>query len=334
MVAPGTTQDMSSEPLVSIVTPVYNGEGFLAQCIESVLNQSYQNWEYIILNNCSSDRTLQIAEKYAEKDDRITIYSNETLLPIMENWNQALRQISPMSKYCKVVHADDWIFPQCVELMVAAAEENPSVGIVGSFSLKGEKVISDKLPFPTQCISGRNLCRLALLMRVRPFPRPTALLIRSDLIRSKDPFYNEANMHADHEVCYEILRDHDFGFVYQVLTFLRLHGESVTSTDYTDYGKLHYTNLDLLQKFGPVFMEKDEYQQLLKERLGAYHRFLAFCLFEKRDGGFWEYHKSSLSSLGYTLAVSKLYYIISMEFLRHPRNTLSKIKKAFPRAGR
>ncbi len=322
-----TTQETSCTPLVSIVTPVYNGDGFLAQCIDSVLTQSYENWEYIIVNNCSTDRTLAIVQRYAEKDSRIRLYSNKKLLPIMENWNHAMRKISSASKYCKVVHADDWIFPQCIELMVSVAEANPSVGIVGSYSLKGEKIVSDNLPFPSQCIPGRDLCRRALLNQVWPFPRPTALLIRSGLIRNKDPFYTEANMHADHEVCYEILRDHDFGFVYQVLTFLRLHNESVTSADYAAYGKLHYTNLALLMEFGPVFLGKDEYQQTLKKRIELYHKFLAFSLFEKRDKGFWKYHKNSLHELSYPLAMSKLYCIICIELTRHPRNTFSKIKK-------
>ena len=57
----------------------------------------------------------------------------------MQNWNHALRKISPNSKYCKIVHADDWIFPQCIEQMVSVAERNPSVGIVGSYGLKGNE---------------------------------------------------------------------------------------------------------------------------------------------------------------------------------------------------
>ena len=100
-----------------------------------------------------------------------------------------------------MVHADDWIFPQCIELMVRVAEGNPSVGIVCSYGLKGDKVVSDRLPFPDECISGREICGLALRGKVRPFPRPTSILIRSDLTRIKNPFYNELNLHADHEVC-------------------------------------------------------------------------------------------------------------------------------------
>ena len=52
------------DPLVSVVTPVYNGGKFLRECIESVLSQTYQNFEYIILNNSSTDDTLEIAEDY------------------------------------------------------------------------------------------------------------------------------------------------------------------------------------------------------------------------------------------------------------------------------
>ena len=83
-----------------MVTPVYNGERYLAECIESVISQSYQNWEYVILDNCSTDTTGEIAERYASADARIRVQRNERLLEIIPNWNQALRQISPESEYC------------------------------------------------------------------------------------------------------------------------------------------------------------------------------------------------------------------------------------------
>lgn len=54
----------SAQPQVSVITPVYNGEAYITQCIESILAQTYSNWEYIIVNNQSTDGTLTIAEKY------------------------------------------------------------------------------------------------------------------------------------------------------------------------------------------------------------------------------------------------------------------------------
>jgi len=67
---------LQDQPFVSVITPVYNGEKYLAECIESVLGQTYAAWEYIIVNNCSSDRTLEIAQSYARQDSRIRIHNN------------------------------------------------------------------------------------------------------------------------------------------------------------------------------------------------------------------------------------------------------------------
>jgi glycosyltransferase involved in cell wall biosynthesis len=316
---------LMKEPLVSVVTPVYNGEKYIGECIESVLNQTYKNWEYIILNNCSTDHTLEIAENYQKTDKRIKVYSNTKFLPIMQNWNEALRKVSKGSRYCKVVHADDWIFPQCIEQLVNVAERHSSVGIVGSYGLKGNRVVSDGLPFPDVCISGRKVSRLALKMKAWPFPRPTALLIRSNLIRKKDKFYNEKNLHADHEICYEILKDHDFGFVHQVLSFMRVHEGSVSQSDYDVYGKLHYTNLALLKKFGPIFLELNEYEELLRKRFKKYYKFLALCLFEKKDKTFWEYQMISLRKLGCELSKKKLYLCLLITLINNPKFTIKKI---------
>src|SRR5713226_8729725 len=150
------TVSVQDEPLVSVVTPVYNGAAYLRECIESVLAQTYSTWEYIIANNCSTDETLQIAEEYARKDKRIRVYSNDKLLDIIANHNRTFRLISPKSKYCKQVSADDWLFPECLTRMVSVAEANPSVGIVGSYQLSGVgtdgrhwRVRWTELPYPS-----------------------------------------------------------------------------------------------------------------------------------------------------------------------------------------
>src|SRR5580704_16465967 len=120
----------ASEPLVSIVTPVYNEAEFLPECIESVFAQTYQNWDYTIVDNCSTDGSADIARRYAAKDRRIRIWTNREFLRAIPNHNVALRQISPTAEYCKVVLGDDWMFPECLERMVSVAEEHTSVGIV------------------------------------------------------------------------------------------------------------------------------------------------------------------------------------------------------------
>src|ERR1044071_7298806 len=113
-----------SQPLVSVVTPVYNNAAHFEECIESVLAQTYRNWEYTIVDNCSTDGSGEIARRYAARDSRIRVVRNDQFLRVMANHNRALRAISPDSKYCKMVFADDWIFPECLERMVAVAEQH------------------------------------------------------------------------------------------------------------------------------------------------------------------------------------------------------------------
>src|SRR5215831_12904312 len=108
---------LNGEPLVSVLTPVYNGADFLAECIESVLSQRYRNFEYVIVNNCSTDRSLEIALEYEKKDSRIRVHSNDQFVGVIENHNIAFSRMSPLAKYCKVVAADDYIFPDCLMKM-------------------------------------------------------------------------------------------------------------------------------------------------------------------------------------------------------------------------
>src|SRR5215468_3228733 len=100
-----------NRPLVSIVTPVYNGGQYLAKCIESVLAQTYEAFEYIIVNNCSTDCSLEVAKEYERKDKRVRVQTNSKFVGLIENHNIAFRSISEDSTYCKVVCADDWIYP-------------------------------------------------------------------------------------------------------------------------------------------------------------------------------------------------------------------------------
>jgi glycosyltransferase involved in cell wall biosynthesis len=291
-----------NSPLVSVVTPVYNGEKYLSQCIESVLHQTYGNWEYIIVNNCSTDRSRDIAKSYAAKDSRIRIRDNREFVGVMQNHNIAFREMSPASRYCKVVQADDWLFPNCLSEMVQVAEANPSVGIVGSYCLSNDRVKCDGLTYPSTVVPGRELCRLTLLGRLYLFWRPTSLLIRFDLIRHAAHFYNEVHLHGDDEAAYEALRNSDFGFVHQVLTFVRRHEESVTSSSAYRFNTIILSKVDLLIKFGPVYLNDDEYRRLVAQQMKEYYRFLAKNIFRlKERKQFWSYHRNGLKHIGYPL---------------------------------
>ena len=311
--------DAQVQPLVSVVTPVYNGEKYLAECIESVLSQTYNNWEYIIANNCSTDRSLEIAQSYAEKDARIRIHNNRTFVGAAENHNLALQLISPESKYCKIVHADDWLFPECTARMVTVAEAHPSVSIVGAYGLRGNRVAWDGLPYPSTVVSGREVCRRTLLGGFYVFGSQTSHLIRSDLIRNRKEYYSTNEFHrsyADQEACYKALQDYDFGFVHQILTYTREHDDSETSLFIrTGFNIDLPSQLNILTKYGPIYLSDEEYQRRLRQVMKRYHRFLCQNIFLWRSRKFWNYHKRALDYIGYPFSIVDLLRVLPLEVI-------------------
>jgi glycosyltransferase involved in cell wall biosynthesis len=298
--------NLQSQPLVSIVTPIYNGEEHLAECIESVLAQTYHNWEYIIVNNCSSDNSLAIAQSYGERNQRIRVHNNTEFLRIIPNHNNALRQISGASKYCKMIFADDWLYPDCVERMVALAEANPSVGIVAGYGLRGAEVVYTGLPYTATVMTGREICRLRFFGGPYVFGTPSSHMIRSDLVRGRNPFYNESNIHADAEVCFDLLKECAFGFLHQVVCYSRKRDESMTMVS-KDLNTMVAGTLYDLVTHGPFYLTPSELERCLKLHMRRYYNFLGRSVWQKRDKRFWAYHKDKLREVGLQLNRLHLY---------------------------
>lgn len=305
-------RNLNSEPFVSILTPVYNTEKYLAECIESVLSQTYKNWEYIIVNNCSTDRTLEIAQKYAEKDGRVRIHNNQKFLTLIQNHNTAFRQISSESRYCKVVHADDWLFPDCIAKMVEVGEKYPSVSVIGSYRLDDVWVNCDGLPYPSTIVPGREICRSTFLGKIYVFGSPTTTLIRSGCIKGLRSFYNENNLHADREVCYELLQNSDFGFVHQVLTYTRRENESMSSFA-RRFNTFLLGELVILKKYGPLYLDDKEFKTLFGRMIKKYCIFLGKSLLKLREKEFWEYHRDGLRENGFKRLVYPIHVVIFLK---------------------
>ena len=317
------------DPLVSVVTPVYNGEPHLAECIQSVLSQTYTRWDYTIVNNCSTDRTLDIAREYAAKDPRLRIHNNEGFVPVIANYNVAFRQVSPESRYCKVVAADDWLFPECLEKMVRIAQQNARVAIVGSYNLLGTKLMyGEILPYHTTVMPGRDACRWRLLGGRNIFGAASLGLFRADIVRRRPSFYNESNLHADMEGCYELLEDGDLGFVHQVLTFRREHDESLTSRVADRLNTYQPNRLKELVRHGPRYLSDAEQKSRRRELLRTYYAYLATQVYERRGEEFWNFHKSKLAEVGLRLSkiqLARAFAAYTLDLLLNPKITLERL---------
>lgn len=300
------------EPLVAVFTPAYNTEKYLRECIESVLRQTYTNWEYLIVNNCSTDNTLKIAGEYAEKDPRIHIHDNTEFLNQMQNWNHGLRKINPLSKYCKIVHGDDWLYPECIEKMVEVAEKNDRIGIVSSYRLDESQTKHSGLPPKETSFSGKEICRQYLLRGLYLFGSPSTLLIRTDVIKQEDPFYDEKNVHADSDACLRILSNWDFGYVHQILSYTRRHNESSTSFANRFHTRTLFT-IKAFKTYGPRYLTDHEYNKREKHLLFHYHRFLVRRFFEFNEPAFWKYHRDEIRKMGVSLNWLKLMAAVLVE---------------------
>ena len=112
-------------PMVSVVMPVYNREAYVKEALDSILNQSFQDFEVVVVDDGSTDRTPQILAEYAEKDSRIRVITHEKNKGVGGARNTA--QANAKGKYLAIMDSDDVMVPQRLERQVRAMEENPDV---------------------------------------------------------------------------------------------------------------------------------------------------------------------------------------------------------------
>jgi glycosyltransferase involved in cell wall biosynthesis len=298
-------------PLASVVTPVYNGAPYLAECIESVLNQTYSNWEYLIGDNASTDATLAIARSYAEQDARIRILHWDDYADVVANFNRLLAQISRDSAYCKFVLADDWLYPRCLERMIELCQSNPSVGMVGGYRLNGGAVdLVGIVPEDVTVIDGRTIARETLLGGPYLFGTESNVLYRADLVRARDPeFFAELggtegegfiNFHSDSDVCYALLERHDFGFVHETLSCTRRHSDSITSLSAMPLSSWTPGHLLSVLRHGPTFLTRKEFVRRAHVMAHRYERLLlrsALRMRLLRDRRFRAYHRGAIKRI-------------------------------------
>jgi len=321
--------------LVSVVTPVYNGSKYLRSCIESVLCQTFSDWEYVIVDNGSSDDSRSIAESYAS-DKRLRIHSNGQVLPVTLSFNRAASLVSPGIRYLKFLCADDLLFPQCLELMLRVAESNPHVSLVGSYKIHGTQPVFEGPPFPQEVVPGREVCKWFFQGRLGILGSETNHLIRLPVEGAGSSLFDPTfSKHSDTELFVRLLKDRgEMGFVHQVLTFTRVHAGSVSVKQAHILGTGHLEALAILNKHGPDFLTHGEMKTLLQTRRRAYFRFLFRSLFKSAGKEIWRYHRSNWPSLGIYLSSCDMARVIAVGAAMcavHPLDSLNRLRREISR---
>lgn len=211
----------SNSPLVSVIIPVYNAEKFLANAILSVIGQSYNNLEIIIINDCSADSSFSILKQFQQKDQRIIILENNDNLGISKTLNKGI--VSSKGKYIARMDADDVCFKDRIEKQVNFLEQNLNIAICGGSFLKideHDKVIG-KISYPVNDAELR-----AELLFYCPFAHPTMMIRKSSL--DATGLYNDLAPAEDYELWLQMAEKFEIANLPQNLIYYRVHANNST----------------------------------------------------------------------------------------------------------
>jgi len=210
-------------PKVSVLLPVYNGELFLKEAIESILSQTFRDFEFIIIDDGSTDGTSAILEHYQQIDDRIHVYrhGHQGLIPSLNRGCHLAR-----GEYIARMDADDVSLPERLARQVEYMETHPEIGVLGC----GVQIIDDCgkktriLQFPTEhAVLKWRLCFYISFTFAHP-----AVVMRRELVERVGGYNPEMRHTEDYELWRQLSGLTRLSNLSDVLLYLRKHGANVT----------------------------------------------------------------------------------------------------------
>lgn len=213
-----------NSPLVSVCIPTYNYANFLPQAIESVLKQTIQDFELIVVDDASTDATDEVMARYTD-DPRVTYVRNETNRGLFKNFNYSASLAA--GKHLKFLCADDWLAPDYLARTTALLEANPELGLVTNThvftSAEGRPQIIEYAPFGGREVIPRQEVVDQLISWHYPLGRPTNVLIRRDVFEQVGGFDEQFAPTGDLQLWLRVLEHFDVGCVREPLCFVRSH---------------------------------------------------------------------------------------------------------------
>lgn len=257
---------MSNEqPLVSIISPTYNHERFIADCIESVLAQSYTNWEMIIIDDGSTDNTFSIAKKYAEKDPRIKPFTqkNVGIFRLGESYNFALKQCQ--GKYIAILECDDFWFSDKLSIQIDAMEKNMQCSLswgrayLSSIDFSSDYYLAPKNNDDISLFNNKPVGSFLKTFIYRTLIPALTIVIRKDALTALGGFQQPFGLPlVDIPTTLELLLKTEFLFIDHPLGKWRIYPNQVTKT-YTAQMTMSYYQLiqSLMERYPSIFEQQN-----------------------------------------------------------------------------
>lgn len=256
---------MALNPLISICLPVFNGEDYLASALESILNQSERNFELLVADDCSSDGSFAIAEKFARLDRRVKAWRNHERRGLFENYNQCL--LNSRGKYIKPMAQDDLLLPDMLSKCVEVLEARPQVALVSTrrrfIDERGNEIEPVCIHIGPEAwlgegdsyiYAGADVTAASINPLQNLVGEPCTVMFRSEY--AGRGFSSRLRHFGDFEYWLRILQNGDFAYIPETLVAFRQHGLSASSHNLQQLliasDVIHFAeeNLELLSRFG------------------------------------------------------------------------------------
>ena len=267
---------MNIAPKISLIMSVYNGEDYLSEAIDSVLNQTFEDFELIIINDCSTDGTSEILSEYAKADARVKVHTNEVNLRLPSSLNKAISYAQ--GKYVARMDADDICLPDRLEKQYKFMEEKPNVALSSCrfMTLKNGVISSGGCGGKNDTESVK-----ALLLVTNPILHP-GIIAKTEVIRSLG-YDKNFTCTEDLELWTRFVSEgYDVEIMPEYLMIYRLHDKQITETTLE---KQHREVVAVQKKYYAKFLEAMDPEQEAFYISGIYFRetldISKFCAFFK-----------------------------------------------------
>lgn len=238
-----------SVPLISICIPTYNGQEFLETCLDSAIKQSFHDIEIIIVDDCSTDSTWDIATQYAARDKRVKLFRNEKNLGLVGNWNRCI-EVSK-GEWVKFLFQDDCLAENCIEKMMAViSPTDKMVASKRSFIFDNTVSSSTKNYYENKVrtfentgirstspvfIEAKQVSTMTIQNICLNFiGEPTFILFKRDVIAEVGVFNQDLIQICDLEYFLRIATRFGIRYIPESLSYFRIHSKSTSASNISD----------------------------------------------------------------------------------------------------
>jgi glycosyltransferase involved in cell wall biosynthesis len=251
-------------PKITVLMPVYNGAKYLSAAIISILNQNFIDFEFLIINDGSTDETVNIIKSYQDK--RINFINNQANSGLVTVLNQGL--LAAQGKYIARMDADDISLPDRLKLQFEFMENNPEVGVCGTWV---KNIYDDSKKITAKYHAKHNDIAANLLFNAS-FAHPT-IMFRKELVVQGQLKYNENYRHSeDYELWTRLVGKTKLNNLPKFLLLYRKHQASICSEESdTQKSQALALQLELFRQLGiePTDKEKKNHQAICQFKINS-----------------------------------------------------------------